>query len=108
MKAKQNIEMTNKLNNDIFIVDDKYKFENVKGFKYLDTIVADKNKIGKEIIHRLTLGNRGCFGLKQQFTSRYLSLQAKIKLYKTLLKPVVTYDSENWVLTKIQGNSLEY
>ena len=47
MKTKQKyIEMTNKLNNEnIFIVDVKYKFENVKEFKYLDTILTDDNKI---------------------------------------------------------------
>ena len=44
------------------------------------------------------------FGVKKHFTSRYLSVQTKIKLYKTLLRPVVTCGSENKALTKIQGN----
>ena len=58
------IEMTNKLNNDIFILDDKYKSENVKEFKYLDRIVTDENKTGKEIIHRLTLGREDILELR--------------------------------------------
>jgi len=38
--------------------------------------------------------------LKRQFRSQFLSIKNKIKLYKTLIRPVLAYGSEIWVLSK--------
>jgi len=40
------------------------------------------------------------YGLKRQFRSQFLSIKNKIKLYKTLIRPVLAYGSETWVLSK--------
>ena len=40
------------------------------------------------------------YGLKRQFSSQFLSIKNKIKLYKTLIRPVLAYGSETWVLSK--------
>jgi len=46
------------------------------------------------------MANKGFYGLKRQFRSHFLSIKNKIKLYKTLIRPVLAYDSETWVLSK--------
>jgi hypothetical protein len=41
------------------------------------------------------------YGLKRQFRSQFLSIKNKIKLHKTLIRPVLlAYGSETWVLSK--------
>ena len=40
------------------------------------------------------------YGLKRQFRSQFLSIKNKIKLYKTLIRPVLECGSETWLLSK--------
>jgi len=46
------------------------------------------------------MANKGFYGLKRQFRSQFLSIKNKIKLYKTLIRPVLAFGSETWVLSK--------
>jgi hypothetical protein len=46
------------------------------------------------------LANRGFYGLKRQFRSQFLSVINRVKLYKTLIRPVLAYGSETWLLSK--------
>jgi len=46
------------------------------------------------------MANKGFYGLKRQFRSRFLSIKNKIKLYSTLIRPVLAYGSETGVLSK--------
>jgi len=46
------------------------------------------------------MANKGFYGLKREFRSKFLSIKNKIKLYKTLIKQVLAYGSETWVLSK--------
>jgi len=50
-----------------------------------------------EIKKRILMANNG---LKRQFRSQFLSIKNKIKLYKTLIRPVLAYGSETWILSK--------
>jgi hypothetical protein len=53
-----------------------------------------------EIKKRILLANKGFYGLKRQFRSQFLSIKNKVKLYMTLIRPVLAYGSETWVLSK--------
>ena len=53
-----------------------------------------------EIKKRILLANKGFYGLKRQFRSQFLSIKNKIKLCKTLIRPVQAYGSETWVVSK--------
>jgi len=45
-------------------------------------------------------GNRTYFAAISLFRNRLLSRATKIRLYKTLIRPVVTYGAEIWKMTK--------
>jgi hypothetical protein len=61
--------------------------------------ITRHNDITEEINKRIMSANKCYFGLLRHFKSRLLSRQTKSTLYKTLVKPVLTYASETWTLT---------
>ena len=85
----------------------KIKFEVVQQFKYLGTIVTNDNNLDKEIRYQISLANNCYHGLKHLFSSQFLNLRTKLNLYKTLLKPVLTYDSECWSLNRRNEEQLQ-
>jgi len=52
------------------------------------------------------MGNRCYFGLGSMFGSKILSTKLKIKLYMTLIRPLVLYGSETWTLRKVEETRL--
>ena len=68
-------------------------------FKYLGTTLTHQNSIVEEIKSRLRLGN-ACYHLVQNLlSSRLLSKNLKIKIYRTIILPVVLYGCETLSLT---------
>jgi F0F1-type ATP synthase alpha subunit len=56
------------------------------------------SSIEEEIKERIVLGTKAyCANLKF-FKSRLVTKQSKLKLYRTVIRPIVTYASETWVL----------
>ena len=55
---------------------------------------------------RILAGNRTYFAAISLFRSRLLSRASKIILYKTLIRPVVSYGAEAWMLTKQEEQAL--
>jgi len=74
-----------------------FNFEAVQSFTYLGSLINDNSA---EIKKRILMANKGSYRLKRQYRSQFLSIKNKIKLYKTSIKPVLTYGSETWVLSK--------
>jgi hypothetical protein len=75
-----------------------HSFERTDTFKYLGVVVTTENEVSTEIQARIAAGNGCCFALQRK--SKRISQKAKLAIYKTIIKPVVTYASETWVLTK--------
>jgi hypothetical protein len=74
-------------------------FENVAQFKYLGTKITYENVIQEEIKRRLNSGN-ACYHSVQNFlSSRVLSKNIKVRIYKIIIMPVVLYGCETWSLT---------
>jgi hypothetical protein len=68
-------------------------------FKYLGTMLINKNYIREEIKSRLKLGN-ACYNSMQNLSSSsLLSKNLKIQMYRTVILPVVLYRCETWSLT---------
>jgi hypothetical protein len=74
-------------------------FENVSQFKYLETTVTNQNLIQEEIKRRLNSGNTCYHSVQNLLSSRLLSKNLKIRIYKTIILPVVLYGCETWSLT---------
>jgi len=79
---------------------DNSTFERVEEFKYLGTTLTYQNSIVEEIKSRLKPGNACYHSVQNLLSSRLLSKNLKIKIYKykILILPVVLYGCETWSL----------
>jgi hypothetical protein len=76
----------------------------VKG--YLGVQINSQNKINDEIRKRIQAGNRCYYASKKLLSNKILNYKSKIQIYKTIIRPPVTYGSETWVLTASDENQL--
>jgi len=68
-------------------------------FKYLRTTLTNQNSIPEEIKSRLRSGNACYHSVQNLLSSRCLSKNLKIKIYRTIILPIVLYGCETWLLT---------
>jgi hypothetical protein len=73
-------------------------FENMAKFRYLSKNRTNQNLIQKEINSRLNSGNVYYHSAQKLLSSRLLSQSIKIRLYETIILPVVLYGCETWFL----------
>ena len=78
---------------------DNSSIEIVEEFKYLRTTLTNQNSIQKEIKSRLKSGNACYYSVQNILSSSLLSKNLKIKIYRTIIFPVVLYECETWSLT---------
>ena len=68
--------------------------ERVEEFKYLGTTLTNQISIHEEIRSRLKLGNACYHSVQNLLSSSLLSKNLKIKIYRTIILPVVLYGCE--------------
>ena len=81
-------------------------FEEVGEFKYLGTVISNRNEMHKEIKHRLNSGNACYYALQRLLSSQLLSKNIKLRIYKTVILRVILYGCETWTLTLREEKSL--
>ncbi|KAJ4438990.1 hypothetical protein ANN_14945 [Periplaneta americana] len=74
-------------------------FEEVEKFKYLGATVTNINDTREEIKRRINMGNACYYSVEKLLSSRLLSKNLKVRIYKTVILPVVLYGCETWTLT---------
>jgi hypothetical protein len=80
------------------------KYEKVESLKYLGAMISF-NGIETEIKSKIAVGNKCYYALETILKRRSISQSIKIRLYKTITRPVVTYGAETWTLTsKMEKN----
>ncbi|KAJ4434341.1 hypothetical protein ANN_22900 [Periplaneta americana] len=74
-------------------------FEEVEKFKYLGATVTNINDTREEIKRRINMGNACYYSAEKLLSASLLSKNLKVRIYKTVILPVVLYGCETWTLT---------
>jgi hypothetical protein len=82
---------------------DNFAFEN---FNYLRSILNADNKMNIEIYERITKGNKAYYSNAKLIKSKFLKKSAEMKIYKTMIRPVVRFSSQTWTVTAKDENNL--
>lgn len=84
------------------------KIEQVEDFKYLGNVFEVNGRQDIEINERIKAAMRVYGSLGRSFIGkREVSKQTKIKVFKSIYRPVLTFGSETWVLTKKQKSRIQ-
>jgi hypothetical protein len=106
MTAARNDRTICDVGQSVAIGDTHFEFEVVKEFVYLGSLMTPTNDVSLEIQRRIQAANRCFLGLQKHLRSSHLSRQTKFTIHKTLIRLVLLYGSETWVLTKKEENQL--
>lgn len=74
--------------------------ERVDEYKYLGSYINENNNIDDDIKHRIMAGNKAMFAIDGLLRSKLLNRKCKVRLYKTLIRPVICYGCEAWTLSQ--------
>ncbi|KAJ4451248.1 hypothetical protein ANN_02709, partial [Periplaneta americana] len=82
-------------------------FEELEKFKYLGATVTNINDTREEIKHRINMENACYYLVEKLLSSSLLSKNLKVRIYKTVILPVVLYGCETWTLTLREEHRLK-
>lgn len=80
------------------IIIDGQQYEVVDEFVYLGVLARPDGDTTPEIQRRIMAATRCFHGLRKQLRSKYLTKRTKCQIYKTLIRPVLMYGCESWIL----------
>lgn len=73
----------------------------MKEFKFLGAVITDDNLVKKDESAKIMAGNNFTRLLRCKFLKR----QSKLTLYKSIIRQIVNYGSENWTLIQREINT---
>jgi hypothetical protein len=74
------------------------QIDQVRSFSYLGTTVNGSNTLEEEIIERTVKGNKAFYANRTIFKNNLVSTKSKLKLYWSVIRPIIVYSYETWVL----------
>ena len=81
--------------------------EVVDKFKYLGMMITTDGNMKEEIDARIGAASRCYFSLLDLFKKRSISEKTKLRVYNTIIRPILLYGCETWALTKVLEKRLE-
>jgi hypothetical protein len=87
------------VHNDEHLCCEQHKCEHVKEISYLGSQMNQTNSISSEIQATILSANRCYYAYGKLMKSTALKRSSKLKIYKSLIRPVVTCGCEAWTLT---------
>lgn len=93
--------------NNSEITIDNCVFEQVENFNYLGVMINNRNERRSEIKQKIQAGNRAYHANKNILRDKQIKKKTKIKLYKSLIRPVLTYAAEVICITKREEEELK-
>lgn len=82
--------------------------ENVKSFKYLGSFISDNGNLTPEIQNRIRNSSAAIAKLNERvFKNNDISMEVKLRVYKSIILPTLLYGCESWVLYRSQIKEIE-
>src|SRR3978361_1720895 len=98
------VNYTGKIN----ILLDEEIIEQVDKFEYLGVEIENTGVQDAEINKRIQKALNTYYAINSGFISkREVSRETKMGVYKTIVRPILTYGSESWTLTQRQRSKLQ-
>lgn len=107
-KEKTKVMVTSKEKRLINILIEGERIEQVDSFQYLGVSLEETGNNEKEIADRIAKTNNIYYAMSKGFTNRReISRKTKMKVFKSIYVPVLTYGSESWVLSQQQERKIQ-
>ena len=104
-KKTQILRINSKCENRILIDDQELK--EVDKYNYLGANVSKQGGGGDDIVNRMCKARVSFMKLKQIWSSNIYTLRSKLRLFNTLVKPVLLYGSETWKINEGDNRKLD-
>ena len=98
------MRINSKCENRILIDDQELK--EVDKYNYLGANVSKQGGGGDDIVNRICKARVSFMKLKQIWSSNIYTLRSKLRLFNTLVKPVLLYGSETWKINEGDNRKL--
>ena len=81
--------------------------EEVTEFQYLGAVISEAGGGTKDLSNRINKARATFIRLKKIWNSKSIKRNTKLRLYKTLVKPVLLYGAEAWKMTQADNKKLD-
>ena len=98
-KIKTEVMMVGRIRQECNIYIEEQQLKQIEDFKYLGVIVNEKSLQEKEIINRITQYNNNFSLLYPLLKDKHVPVRSKLAVYTSILRPILIYGSEAWILT---------